>query len=73
MPKTKITPWAKHTERTEKFIKAIQEALDDFEEHIQFPDIDVRRVAYKKLLEAYRTTLTPVWNLGHFADIDIIL
>ena len=73
MPKTKITPWVKHPECTKEFIKAIQEALDAFEEHIHFPDEDVRCAAYRKLLEAYRTALTPVWNLAHFADVDIIL
>ena len=73
MPKTKITPRVKHPEHTEEFIKAIQEALDAFEEHIHFPDKDVRCGAYRKLLEVYRTALTPTWNLVRFADIDIIL
>ena len=73
MAKTKVTPHAKHPEWTQDFIKAVQQALDVFEEHIHFPDEEVRCGAYKTLLEAYRTALMPVWNLAHFANINIIL
>ena len=73
MTKTKVTPWVKHSERTQYFISTVKEALDAFEEQIRFPDEKVRSRAYKKFLQAYREALTPVWNLAHFADIDIIL
>ena len=51
----------------------MKEALDAFEEEIGLLDEDVRSGAYRKLLEAYKHTLEPVWNLAHLADIDIIL
>ena len=72
MAKTKVTPWAKHPEHTQYFISTVKEALDAFEEQIRFPDEEVRSRAYQKLLQAYREALTPVWNLAHFADIDVI-
>ena len=73
MTKTKVTPWAKHPECTQYFISTVKETLDAFEEQICFPDEEVRSRAYEKFLQAYREALTPVWNLAHFADIDIIL
>ena len=73
MAKTKVTPWAKHPERTQHFIATVKEALDAFEEQISLPDKEVRSGAYQKLLQAYKEALEPVWNLAHFADIDIIL
>ena len=73
MTKTKMTPQEKHPERTQYFISTVKEALDAFEEQICFPDEEVRSRAYQKFLQAYREALTPVWNLAHFADIDVIL
>ena len=73
MAKMKVTPRAKHPERTQYFISTVKEALDAFEEQIRFRDEEVRSRAYQKFLQAYREALTPVWNLAHFADIDIIL
>ena len=73
MAKTKVTPRAKHPERTQHFIATVKEALDAFEEQISLPDEEVRSEAYQKLLQAYKEALEPVWNLARFADIDIIL
>ena len=73
MAKTKVTPRAKHPQRTQHFIATVKEALDAFEEQISLPDEEVRSGAYQKLLQAYKGALEPVWNLAHFADIDIIL
>ena len=73
MAKTKVTPRAKHPECTQHFIATLKEALDAFEEQISLPDEEVRSEAYQKLLQAYKEALEPVWNLAHFADIDIIL
>ena len=73
MAKTKVTPRAKHPKRTQDFIRAIKEALDTLQEQVHFPDEEVRGRAYETLLEAYREALTPVWNLAHFADINVIL
>ena len=73
MSKAKVTPRAKHPERTQLFAATVKEALDAFEEEISLLDEDVRSGAYRKLLEAYKHALEPVWNLAHLADIDIIL
>ena len=73
MVKTKITPRAKHPDRTQKFIQAIQEALEVFEDQIGSLTEEIRSNAYKNFLEAYHNTLTPVWNLAHFANIETIL
>ena len=47
--------------------------MDQFEEHVHFPDTEVRENAYHVLLEAYHTALTPIWNLAWFADIEMVL
>ena len=52
MAKTKVTPRAKHLERTQHFIATVKEALDAFEEQISLPDKEVRSEAYQKLLQA---------------------
>ena len=73
MPKTKVTPKAKYTDQTQKFIKDVRDALDEFEENVHFPDEEIREDAYRVLLEAYHTALTPIWNLARFADIEMVL
>ena len=73
MAKTKITPRAKHPDRTQKFIKAVQEALEVFEDQVGSLTEEIRSNAYKNFLEAYCNALTPVWNLACFANIETIL
>ena len=73
MAKTRVTPRAKYPDQTQQFIKDIQEALDKFEDHVHFPDAEVRESAYRTLLEAYRTALVPIWNLVQFANIEMVL
>ena len=73
MAKTRVTPRAKYPDQTQQFIKDIQDALDKFEEHVHFPDAEVRENAYCVLVEAYRTALMPIWNLARFADIEMVL
>ena len=72
MPKTKITPHAKHPSRTQQFLDAIQDALDMFEDEISSLMDDIHDKAYKKYVEAYRDALIPVWNLARFASIDMV-
>ena len=72
-PKAQVTPRAKHAERTKLFAATMQEALAEFEEEISLLDEDVRGNAYRKLIDAYKHALEPVWNLAHLADTDIIL
>ena len=73
MAKTKTTPRAKHPDRTQKFIKAVQGALEAFEDQVGSLTEEIRSNAYKKFLEAYHDALTPVWNLACFANIETIL
>ena len=73
MAKTKITPRTKHPDRTQKFIKAIQDALEVFKDQVGSLTEEIRSNTYKNFLEAYHNTLTPVWNLAHFTNIETIL
>ena len=69
----KVTPRAKHPERTQHFVTTVKQALDEFEEQISFTDEDIRSGAYQKLLQAYKEALIPVWNQAGSVDIDVIL
>ena len=60
MPKHKITPKAKYPVQTQKFIQDVSDALEEFEENIQFPDEEIREGAYSVLLTAYRSALTSI-------------
>ena len=73
MAKTQVTAQAKNPNQTQQFIKDIQKALDKFEDHMHFPEEEIRENAYRTLLEAYRTALVPIWNLAWFADIEMVL
>ena len=73
MPKQKITPKAKYPVQTQKFIQDVSDALEEFEENIQFPGEEIRASAYKVLLEAYRSALTSIWNQAQFANTEKIL
>ena len=73
MPKIKITPRAKHPGRTETFLNEIHAALDIFEDELGSLRADVRAKAYKHFIRAYRTSLTPIWDLVRFADVAIVL
>ena len=73
MPKHKITPKAKYPVQTQKFIQDVSDALEEFEENIQFPDEEIREGAYSVLLTAYRSALTSIWSLAQFADTEKIL
>ena len=64
MAKTKITPRAKHPDRTQKFVEDVKIVLETFDDEISSFSEPVKRGAYKNLLEAYRDTLIPVWNLA---------
>ena len=70
---TTLTPKAQHPERTKKFVSAIAEALELFEDHIGSLDDTLRTNAYEMLLTSYKDALTPIWNLARFADVEMIL
>ena len=73
MAKMKITLRAKHPDRTETFMMAIQTALETFNDEITSLTQEVHMKAYKNFIKSYRTTLTAVWDLACFADVTLIL
>ena len=64
MPKTKVTPRAKHPNKTQQYLDATQIALGIFEDEISSLTEEVRGKAYKNYVRAYREALVPVWNLA---------
>ena len=73
MPKTKVTPRAKHPNKTQQFLDATQIALEIFEDEISSLAEEVQGKAYKNYVRAYREALVPVWNLARFANIETVL
>ena len=73
MPKTKVTLHAKHPNRTQQFLDAIQAALDMFEDEISSLAEEIRSKAYRNYVTAYREALVPVWNLACFANICTVM
>ena len=73
MPKTKVTPRAKHPDGTQQFLDAIQNALDTFEDEISLLTEEIHGKAYRNYVTAYRKALVPVWNLAHFASIGMVM
>ena len=73
MPKTKVTPRAKHPDRTQQFLDAIQTALDTFKDKISSLTEEFHGKAYRNYVTAYREALVPIWNLAHFASIHTVM
>ena len=73
MAKTKITSRAKHPDKTQTFVTAVQMAMETFDDKIGSLTQDIHLKAYKNLVRLYRTALTTVWDLAWFADISLIL
>ena len=73
MPKTKVTPRAKHPDRTQQFLNTMQNALETFEDEISSLMEETRGKAYRNYVTAYRESLAPVWNLAPFASIDTLM
>ena len=73
MLKTKVTPRAKHPNKTQQFLDATQIALEIFEDEISSLAEEVHEKAYKNYVRAYREALVPVWNLARFANIETVL
>ena len=73
MPKTKVTPRAKHPDRTQQFLDATQTALETFKDEISSLTEDIRERAYRNYVKAYKEALVPIWNLACFADIRTVL
>ena len=73
MAKTKITLRAKHPDKTETFITAVQTVMDIFDDEVSFLMQDTRLKAYKNLVRSYKAALTSVWDLAQFADVNLVL
>ena len=68
-----LTPKAQHPERTKKFISAITEALEVFEDNIGSLDEDLRASTYETFITSYKDALAPIWSPTASADIEMIL
>ena len=73
MPKQKITPKAKYPVQPQKFLQDVSDALQEFEENIQFPGKEIQASAYSVLLEAYRLALKSIWSQAQSANTEKIL
>ena len=72
MSAPKISSRAKHLDKTQTFITAVQTAMEIFKDQIG-SSRDIRLKAYKTLIRSYRTALTVVWDSAQLADITLIL
>ena len=73
MAKTRIIPHAKHPDKTQTFVTAVQTAMETFDDEIDSLTWDTHLKAYKNLVRSYRTALTTVWDLASFANTSLIL
>ena len=73
MIKTKISSRAKHPGKTQTFVRAVQAAMENFDDEIGSLTQDIHLKAYKNLVQSYRTALTAVWDLAQFTDISLML
>ena len=73
MVKTKLTPQATQTDKTEKFILAVDEMMETFEEEISSLSESTRGNAYKNFITSYRDAMGPIWNLSRFANVKTVL
>ena len=69
----KITPRAKYPDWTQKFLTDVKVALETFEDEVGSLFEKTRSGAYKNFLQVYREALIPLWNVAHFASIDMVL
>ena len=72
-PKMKITPRAKHPERTEKFLTDVKLALETLEDEVGSFCKEMRSGTYKNFLQSYQDALVPLWNSAHFTSIETVL
>ena len=68
-----LTPKAQHPESMKKFVSAITDVLEVFEDNIGSLDEDLRTSTYETFLTSYKDALTPIWSLPGSADIKMIL
>ena len=68
-----LTPKVQHPEQTKKFVSAITDALEVFEDSIASLDEDLGTSAYETFLTSYQNALIPIWSSAGSADIKLIL
>ena len=73
MSKTKISSRARHLDKTQTFVTAVEMAMEIFEDKIGSMTQDIHLKAYKNLVRSYQQALTVVWYSAQFADIGLIL
>ena len=73
MSAPKISALAKHPNKTQTFVTAVQTAMDIFEDQIGLLSRDICLKAYKILVQSYKAALTTVWDSAQNADITLIL
>ena len=73
MSASKISVRAKHPNKTQTFVTAVQIAMDIFEDQIESLSRDIHLKAYKTLVQSYKTALTAIWDPAQKADITLIL
>ena len=73
MSAPKISARAKHPNKTQTFVTAVQTAMDIFEDQIGSLSRDIRLKAYKILVQSYKAALTTIWDSAQNADITLIL
>ena len=73
MPKAKVTPCAKHPDRTQHFLDATQAALQIFKDEISSFTDDVRSNAYRNYITVYQEALVLVWNMARLTNIRTVL
>ena len=73
MSAPKISARAKHPNKTQTFVTAVQTAMDIFEDQIRSLSRDICLKAYNILVQSYKMALATVWDSAQNADITLIL
>ena len=73
MAEMKLTPQATQTDKTKKFIIAVDEVLETFEEEISSFSENTCECTYKNFITLYRDAMGLIWNLSRFANVNTVL
>ena len=73
MSAPKISARAKHPNKTQTFVMAVQTAMDIFEDQIELLSRDTCLKAYKTFMRSYKMALAAVWDSAQNADVTLIL
>ena len=68
-----LTPKTQHPDRTKKFVSAITDALEVFEDNVESLDEDLWTSAYETFITSYKDALNPIWSPAGSTDIKMIL